>query len=52
MGDSGPPASLYKVDDEKPVTLYLVRLSPPCRIVWLYMLQVNGFIFIIVKEIN
>ncbi|XP_012935247.1 glutathione S-transferase theta-1 [Aplysia californica] len=23
----------------KPVHLYLVRISPPCRIVWLYMLQ-------------
>ncbi|XP_022106629.1 glutathione S-transferase theta-1-like [Acanthaster planci] len=24
---------------EKPVTLYLIRLSPPCRIVWLYLAQ-------------
>ena len=24
-----------------PIELYLVRLSPTCRIVWLYMLQVG-----------
>ena len=26
---------------EKPVILYLIRLSPPCRIVWLYLAQVG-----------
>ncbi|XP_038070395.1 glutathione S-transferase theta-1-like [Patiria miniata] len=24
---------------QKPVTLYLIRLSPPCRLVWLYLAQ-------------
>ena len=30
----------------RPVELYLVRLNPACRAVWLYMLQV-GLIFLI-----
>ena len=25
----------------RPVELYLIRLNPPCRAVWLYMLQVS-----------
>ena len=29
------------VASKPPIELYLVRLSPPCRIVWLYMLQVT-----------
>ena len=54
MGDSSPPAVLYKVDDkeEQPVTLYIVRLFPPCRIVWLYMLQVRLRIFINIAQIT
>lgn len=27
--------------DKGPMELYLIRISPPCRAVWLYLLQVS-----------
>ena len=40
---------ILKVETEEtskpPIELYLVRLSPPCRSVWLYMLQVCIYIY-------
>ncbi|CAH1780469.1 unnamed protein product [Owenia fusiformis] len=36
MGDD-----LLKNGPDKPVDLYVVRISPPCRVVWLYLLQNN-----------
>jgi hypothetical protein len=39
LSNSGGAAMLAKIT--KPLELYIVRVSPPCRFVWLYMLQVG-----------
>ena len=45
MGDnseaSRDQASLSSDSMVAPVELYIERLSPPCRVVWLYLLQVG-----------
>ncbi|KAK7114588.1 hypothetical protein V1264_000627 [Littorina saxatilis] len=39
LNSSGTSSTLANI--KKPLELYLVRISPPCRVVWMYLLQHN-----------